>query len=152
MLPNCTASFFSSRQPDCTWGRATNQPTPLTTTTMKTAAAFFSQNRKQIFLNIIFIHLLHSHYHRDLDHSCPILTQHDLQLFYTPRNEHFPYNEGNFFLSTPLATLLFSNLSPEGRKSRDQGSGGCYFILEEIFTSPGPYLTINYLSIWTHTN
>jgi len=51
---------------------------------------FFFPNRKQIFLNIIIIHLLHSHIHCDLDHSCSILTLHDLNFFFPPRNENFP--------------------------------------------------------------
>jgi len=32
-------------------------------------------------------------------------------------------------------------LAPEGRGSRDMGSGGGNFILEKSFTTPGPCLT-----------
>ena len=77
--------------------------------------------------------------------------------------------DGNFFTSSMLATLTpqreisplnvanggifslhnggntdFSNLAPEGRGSRDLGSGGGNFILEESFTSPGLCLTHYY--------
>ena len=78
--------------------------------------------------------------------------------------------DGNFFTSSMLATLTpereisplnvsnggifslhnggntdFSNLAPEGWGSRDLGSGGGNFILEESFTSPGLCLTHYYL-------
>ena len=55
------------------------------------------------------------------------------------------YHQREFFPSTRwLATLTFSNLAPEGRGSRDMGSGGGNFILEKSFTTPGPCLTHYY--------
>jgi len=85
---------------------------------------FFQPKHRSLFLNIIIIHLLHSHIHCDLDHSCSILTLHDLHFFLNTRNENFPpqYIEGNF----PFPHLhrwqhcyfffKFSNLPPEGRE------------------------------------
>ena len=55
--------------------------TPMTTTTTAAAAAFF---------NIIITHLLHSHIHCNLNHSCSKLTSHDLHLFLNPRKPHLP--------------------------------------------------------------
>ena len=98
---------------------------------------FFLPHRKQIFLNIIIIHLLHSHIHCDLDHSCSILTLHDLHFFLQPTKRKFPSIEGKFFLfhlhswqhcflfkspagtaffKSPANTTNFLNLPPEGRE------------------------------------
>jgi len=98
MLPNCTATFFSL-QP-------TNQPDDDDDGCCCCCC----------FLNIIIIPLLHSHIHCDLHHSWSILTLHDLHFFFNPRNKNFPPLREIFFPSTPLATLLFSNLPPEGRE------------------------------------
>ena len=107
MLPNCTATFFLFSTTRLHGGE---QPTnPMLTTA---AAAFFSPNRKQIFLNIIIIHLLHSHIHCDLDHSCSILPLHDLH-FFSRTERKFPSIEGFFFPSTLLATQLIFK-SPAG--------------------------------------
>ena len=105
---------------------------------------FFS-SRKQIFLNIIIIHLLHSQIHCDLNTLAP--NSHYTIFISFPTERKFSLQWGEFFPSTLLATLLISNLPPEGRKSRDVGSGGGNFILEEIFTSPGTNLTIYYCGV-----
>jgi len=47
-----------------------------------------------------------------------------------PRREIFPPRSWQPY--------TLSNLAPEGRQSRDLGSGAVTFILEEKFTSPGP--------------
>ena len=77
------------------------------------------------FLNIIIIHLLHSHIHCDLDHSCSKLTLHDLHFFLNPRSQNFPppreislhlhiHTVGNTaFFKSPA---IFSYLPPEGRE------------------------------------
>ena len=82
MLPNCTATFFSLSL------------TPMTTTTATTttaaAAAAAAATAPAAFFNIIITHLLHSHIHCDLDHSCSKLTPNDLHFFINPRSLHFP--------------------------------------------------------------
>ena len=60
--------------------------TPMTTTTTTTAAAAATA----AFFNIIITHLLHSHIHCDLNHSCSKLTLHDLHFFINRRKLHFP--------------------------------------------------------------
>jgi len=166
MLLNCTATFFLLDYKtvrgracyqtvrrlfslfDCQTarGRATNQPV------MTAAAAAFPPThtrRKPIILNIIIIHLLHSHIHCDVDHSCSKLPQHDLHFSHTEGN--FTFKEGNFFPQHCWQHCSISNLPPPGRKSRDRGSGGGTFILVEIFTSPGPKLPIYYCGEkWGH--
>ena len=58
------------------------------------------------------------------------------------------YHQREFFPSTRwLATLTFSNLAPEGRGSRDMGSGGGNFILEKSFTTPDLCLTHYYFHL-----
>ena len=96
---------------------------------------FFFCSRKPIILNIIIIHLLHSHIHCDIDHSCSKLPQHDLNFF--PHGGKFSLLRGKFFPQHCWQHCSISNLPPEGRNSRDRGSGGGTFILVEIFTSPG---------------
>ena len=105
------------------------------------------------FFNIIITHLLHSHIHCDLNHSCSKLTLHDLHFFINPRKLHFPLPREIFpssYTSTQLATLLlfkspafffkptaiFQTYRGRGGRSRDRGSGGGNFIPEKIFTSP----------------
>ena len=139
MLPNCTATFFSLSL------------TPMTTTTAAAAAAFF---------NIIITHLLHSHIHCDLDHSCSKLTPHDLHFFINPRRPHFPppreisllhiHTVGN---TAPFQiSRFFSNLPPSFKPTAGgegghvtRGSGGGNFIPEKIFTSPHLYRSSYYL-------
>ena len=108
-------------------------------------------HRKPIVLNIvvIIIHLLHSCIHCDLDHSCSKL--------HKSRDLHFCigreiFTRGREILSTNFPPLSWqpwplSNLAPEGRESRDRGSGGGTFILEENFRSPGLYLTDYYCHV-----
>ena len=101
MLPNCTATFFSLSL------------TPMTTATTTTAAA--AATAPAAFFNIIITHLLHSHIHCDLNHSCSKLTPRDLHLFLNPRRPHLPPPRDIFpssDTSTQLAALLFSNLPP----------------------------------------
>ena len=95
MLQSCTANLFLFSTTRL-HGRATN---PMTTA----AAAFLRRN--PIILNIIIIHLLHSHIHCDLDHSCSKFSQHDLHFSRTEGN--FTSKEGNFFLSTVGNTAQF---------------------------------------------
>ena len=75
--------------------------------------------------------------------SLPHRWQCHLWLFQICRLEgnftHQGYHQKEFFPSTQLATLTFSNLAPEGWGSRDMGSGGSNFILEKSFTTPGPH-------------
>jgi len=74
---------------------------------MTAAAAFFSfsSSRKPIFLNIIIIHLVFSHIHCDLDHSCSKLHNAILIFFRTEGNFHS--KEGIFSLNTVGNTAQF---------------------------------------------
>jgi len=109
------------------------------TTTAAATAAFFS-TRKPMFLNII-IHLLHSHIHCDLDHSCSKLTQHDLH-FFTARREIFIPKREIVTLSTVGNTDQFRISRRRGGSHVTREVEGGTFILEEILTSPGPKLLI----------
>ena len=148
LIPNCTASFFSL--------------------SLSTTKPYDDDDDDDdgcycclYFLHIILTHLLHSHIHCDLHHSCSTLTQHDLHLLLYPRKPHLPQTsiEGNsppththswqhysFQISRQLSNLppSFQTYRRRGGRSRDQKSGGGNFTLGKIFTSPGPDPSLYY--------
>jgi len=119
MLPNCTATTRLH-------GGASNPKT--------TSAAFF-QSKTDLFKYYYYslITLSHSLRLRPLFLQTPTT----LSSFLSPHGGKFSLQRGKFFPHLCWKHWSISNLPPEGRKSRDRGSGGWTFILEEIFTSPG---------------
>ena len=109
MLPNCTATFFLF---STTRLHGAEQPTNPMTATNGCCCCFFFSNRKQIFLNII-IHLLHSHIHCDLDHSCSKLTLHDLH-FFPHVAKIFPTMREIFTINTAGNTANFKSTRRRG--------------------------------------
>jgi len=131
---------LSFRLPDCTWGR---QPTNPMMTAAAAAAAFLLKPKTDLFK--YYYHTLIT-----LSHSLrfrPLLLQTPTtrSSFFPARREISTFKEGNFFPQHCWQHCSISNLPPEGRKSRDRGSGGGNFILVQIFTSPWIHLTVYYL-------
>ena len=144
------ACYQTVRRLSSLCNRTTNQPRWRRRQRLLLLLLFFSNRNTDLFLSIIIIHLLHSHIHCDLDHSCSILTLHDLHFFLNPRHQNFPPAREIFFTQHSWQHCLFQisrhfQISCRWRgRSRDRGSGGGNFILEKIFTSPGTKLPIYY--------
>ena len=106
-------------------------------TTPMMSAFFPAENRSFKYYYYTLITLLHSLRLRPLLLQTPRVTRSSFQ----DREGNFHLWEGNFrylFPSISWQPYILSNLPPEGRQSRNRGSGGGTFSLEEIFTSPGP--------------
>ena len=105
MLPNCTATFFSFRPPDCTGEQPTNQPDDDDGCCY---CRFFFNPKTDVFKYYYsLITLSHSLRLRPL-----LLQTHTTRSsFLSPNGGNFPYKEGNFFPSTLLATLLNFQIS-----------------------------------------